>query len=134
MIQRTFSAEKSGFYPLNISDIFHMLLFTKIKENVMNRKFLDFDVKYRIYFTFETGFFPIFTRASISWIYQKSCITHKFHIHVNQHQCPVLFNVLVKLTWNLFLTKFIAYIVVKVCDQKQLVRVNHISKNRAQTN
>ena len=55
----------------------------KIRENIING---------------ETYFPPILTRASISWIYKKSCMTHKFHIHGNQHQCPVLFNILARLT------------------------------------
>lgn len=52
---------------------------SKTKEKGINRKISAFDVNYGIYFTRETGYFHIYTRASHLWKFKDLCLTREIH-------------------------------------------------------
>ena len=61
----------------------------KNDENVINSKFIDFDIKYGIYFIHETGLFCIFTCHLQLWKYPKSChLWSKYHIQCKKIEYP----------------------------------------------
>ena len=135
----------TGFYPLNKSYIFHRLLFSqcenikllwrhiiyciqcvdlketcsKPKENVINSKFNDFGVKYRIYFTRRTGFFNISSSAKPSWRYKKSCLTHwnKFRIQRQTIQYPLYIFFLPILTSSFFYSLLLLLHILEINTQ-----------------
>jgi hypothetical protein len=86
---------------VNILKPFRFETCVKTKENVINRTFNALSMNMEFISLIRQDFYNIFTRASHSWKYKKSCLTREINsIFIKKHWISSIYNQLINHKWN----------------------------------